>query len=135
MLSVVYVGNFLFSERAIRTIYYHNEFYSTQTLYTRNGLELKVSNILAVIGYAKDLYELAGGKVDDRINCALMVLSSIELALNNKTHAKPISKLLHLTVDVLSDVSKKVTSDEQAGKVISVSSLIVNLTIDFFVEE
>jgi hypothetical protein len=135
-LSITYASNFLFSDRAIRVIFYNNsDFYHTQPLHSKNGLELKVSDVLAVIGYAKDIYESLGGKVDDRINYTLMVLNSIELALNNKKQDKPINKLLHLTVDVLSDVYKKAVADEQAGRFISVSSIIVNLTIDFLVKE
>jgi len=135
-LLVTYASNFLFSDRAIQLIYYNNNgFNHAQLLHRRNGIELKVSDVLAVIGYAKDIYESLGGKVDDRINYALMVLNSIELALNNKKQDKPINKLLHLTVDVLSDVYKKAVADEQADRVISVSSIIVNLTIDFLVKE
>jgi hypothetical protein len=135
-LSITYASNFSFSDRAIRSIYYnYNGFNHTQTLHRRNGLELKVSDVLAVLGYAKDIYESLGGRVDDRINYALIVLNSIELALNNKPQDKPINKLLHLTVDVLSDAYKKAVADENAGRDISVSSLIINLTIDFLVKE
>jgi len=135
-LFISYTGNYLFSNRAINLIYNNTQNFNGNQVLHRSGVyELKVSDVLKVIGYVKDIYETVGGKVDDRFSIALMVLDSIDLALNNKKQDKPVNKLLHLTNDVLSEIAKKAADDERVNPLLSGMSLLVKLTIDFFIKE
>jgi hypothetical protein len=131
-LVINHVTRLNFSSKAANSIFNNSlPFQQNQSLHST----LKVSDVLAVIGYAKDVYETAGGTVDGRISMGLMALNSIDLALNNKKPDKPTNKLLHLAVDVLAEVAKKLADNKQAGQAISAMSLLTNLTIDFFVKE
>ena len=125
-----------FSQKAINQLYNNQGYFtSTQVIHQKNGQLLTVSNVLSVIGYAKKTIETLGVKVDGKYSIALMVLNTIDLALKNRRQEKPLNKALHLTNDVLSEVAKKVAYDERAGQVISGTSLLFDLTIDFLVKE
>jgi len=135
-LVLTWTNYYSFSNKTANFIYSNSQnFECNQVLHKSRGCELKVSDILAVIGYAKDVYETAGGVVNDRISMGLMALNSIDLALNNKKPDKPINKLLHLAVDALAEIAKKLADNKQTGQAISGISLLTNLTIDFFVKE
>jgi len=135
-LQGAYTGYATFSQKAINQLY-NNQGYFTpdQHLYQKNGKILTVSTVLSVIGYAQKTIETLGVKVDGKYSIALMVLNTIDLALNNRKPDKPLNKALHLTNDVLSEVAQKVVDDERAGQVISGTSLLFDLTIDFLIKE
>jgi len=125
-----------FSHRTINQLYSNQGYFTpTQVIHQKNGQLLTVSNVLSVIGYAQKVIETLGAKVDEKYSIALMVLNTIDLALNNRRQDKPLNKALHLTNDVLSEVAKKAANDERAGQVISGTSLLFDLTIDFLVKE
>jgi len=135
-LQGAYMGYATFSQRTINQLYNNRGYFTPdQHLYQKNGKILTVSTVLSVIGYAQKVIETLGVKVDGKYSIALMVLNTIDLALNNRKPDKPLNKALHLTNDVLSEVAKKVAGDERAGQVISGTSLLVDLTIDFLVKE
>ena len=135
-LHGAYMGYATFSQRAINQLFSnHGYFTPTQVIHQKNGQLLTVSNVLSVIGYAQKVIETIGVKIDGKYSVALMVLNTIDLALNNRKPDKPLNKALHLTNDVLSEVAKKVIDDERAGQVISGTSLLFDLTIDFLVKE
>jgi len=135
-LQGVNIGYSRFSSRTINLLYNSQEqFTPNKPLYQSNGKTLTVANVLSVVGYATKVIEMFGVKIDDKYSVALMVLNSIDLALNNRKQDKPLNKALHLTNDVLSEVAKKAIDDEKAGRVVSGMSLLVDLTIDFLVKE
>jgi hypothetical protein len=125
-----------YSQRAINQLFNNQGYFTpTQVIHQKNGQLLTVSNILSVIGYATKAIETLGVKIDGKYSVALMILNTIDLALNNRKPDKPLNKALHLANDVLSEVAKKVADDERAGQVISGTSLLFDLTIDFLVKE
>lgn len=135
-LQGAYVEYATFSQRAINQLYNNQGYFApTQVIHQKNGQLLTVSNVLSVIGYAQKAIETIGVKIDEKYSIALMVLNTIDLALNNRRQDKPLNKALHLTNDVLSEVAKKAANDERTGQVISGTSLLVDLTIDFLVKE
>jgi len=125
-----------FSQRAINALYNNQGFFAMDNvIHRKNGKILTVANVLSVIGYAKNVIETLGVKIDGKYSMALMVINTIELALNNRRQDKPLNKALHLTNDVLAEVAKKVADGERAGQVVSGTSLLFDITIDFFVKE
>ncbi|MCL2605610.1 MAG: hypothetical protein FWD90_14175 [Defluviitaleaceae bacterium] len=135
-LQDAYMGYTKFSQRAINQLYNNQGcFTPTQVIYKKNGQLLTVSNVLSVVGYTQKAIETIGVKIDGKYNIALLVLNTINLALNNRRQDKPLNKALHLTNDVLLEVTKKVIDDERVGQVISGTSLLFDLTIDFLMKE
>jgi|GEM_PF-3570303 len=125
-----------FSQRAINLLYSNREnFTPDQPLYHKNEKTLTVSKCLSVISYAKNVIEMLGVEIEGKYSVALIVLKSIDLALKNRKQDKPLNKALHLTKDVMSEVLKKAIDDENAKRVVSGASVLVDLTIDFLIKE
>lgn len=128
------------SSKAIRLIYgQFQNFQKNEILHISKKGKLSVSCILSVIGYAKKIISASGVRMNKNlsngIDLALMALNTIDLALNNKEQDKPLNKALHLVNDALSTAYSVTCDNEQHGRYVEVSSLTIDLTIDFLVKE
>jgi len=131
---------FPLSNKAINLMYGTSPYFQrNDILHEKNGRKLTVADVLSVIGYVKKAIDISGTNIDKKlstgIDLALMALNTIDLALNNKKQDKPLNKALHLANDALSFALSAATEDERLGKYVEVSSLTIDLTIDFLIKE
>jgi len=110
------------------------QFSNNFVLHAKNGNELKVADLLKVVGYAKKFIETSGVEVDEKISIALMVFDTLDLALNNEKQDKPFNKALHIANDVLTEIAKKIKPQPITNSQISGTSLLFDLAIDFLVK-
>ena len=131
-----------FSSHCIEVLYFpQKEFAPSDTLYTipkqNNNDEkpntLKASDLLSVAKYSLQVLEIIqpNEKVSD-ISDTITVMQSIELALNNKPHDKPLNKSLHIVNSVLTSVVKHNLENDSDKKFVSSMGLLIDLAIDFF---
>lgn len=111
------------------------QFSSNYVLHEKNKNKLTVSGLLSAIGYVQKTLGAMGVKIDEKYSMTLTVFNSIELAVNNKNQDKPFNKALHIANDVLTELANKAVEDELAGRVISGTSLAIDLAIDFLIKE
>lgn len=129
-----------FSSHCIQVIYFSQKtFETTDILYetpkgnNANSNTLKVSDLLSVAKYSLQVLEII--KPNERtsdVNDTITVIQSIELALNNKPHDKPLNKSLHVVNSVLTSVVKRNLENESNKRLVSSMGLLIDLAIDFF---
>jgi len=124
------------TDYAVNLLYYNPPYFTDDYVVHKSGKgKLKVADVLSVIGYATKLIETAGVKVNEKFSIALIVLNTIDLALNNQKQDKPFNKSLHIANDVLTEIAKKVADDKRLDPALSGISLSLDLTIDFLIKE
>ena len=122
-----------FSRESIIKIYGKNIPFSPNTqLYKENHDKLKVSDLLEITGYAlegaKQFCDMETSKLEE----GLLVIKSIDLALNNKPYNRPDFKAVNLALDIFSSLAQKMESDPEVRKHISGGMKAVQLAIKFF---
>lgn len=65
-------------------------------------------------------------------NAALTVLQGIDATLNNKSEDKPMNKMLHLATSFISSIVKSSLTNAQDKRNVTVTTIMLDLTIDFF---
>ena len=128
------------SANAINELYNKaTPFKQSDVLCKKDGNILTVANVLKVIGYTKKIINISGAKLDKNLSAgadlALMALDTIYFALNNQKQDRPLNQALHIANDALSLALSSAVEDERLGKYVEVSSLTIDLTIDFLVKE
>lgn len=122
-----------FCLNAFQKIYARKDNFSSNTqLYKHYYDKLKVSDVLEVIGYALESAKQFSDLDTAQLEKGLLVLKSIDLALNNKPYDRPDIKSTHLVVDILSSLLQKMTDNHDMQKCISGGATIVKLAIKFF---
>ena len=113
------------------------QFQSTDVIYTQNDKKLTVGDLLKVIKYGLALIDVfyPNNKVTSAANPTIWALQAIDDALNNKSKTELMNHSLHIAADFLSSNVKESLKDTNAKRGVSVSALMVNLAIDFFVKE
>ncbi len=113
---------------------YHT-FKKEEILYTdKRGQQLKVADVLSVVKYAISVAESINPS-DERYSqasAAITALQGIDAILNNKSEDKPVNKMLHLITSFLSSTVKSAAKDDEAKRNITISTILVDLAIDFF---
>lgn len=98
-----------------------------------NEKRLTVGDLLSVIRYSMNVLEaLPPSEKTSEIQDTIVILSSLDLALNNQKSDSPINKSLHLVNRILSSTIKKALDKEEDRRNIGQMSLMVDLAIDFF---
>ena len=96
--------------------------------------QLKVSDLLSVVKYATSVAEAIqpDNVYYSRASAAITVFQGIDALLNNRPEDKPISKMLHLATSFLSSVVKSSLTNTEAKREVTISTIMVDLVIDFF---
>ena len=110
-------------------------FQQEEVLYQNaQGHQLKVANLLAVSKYAVSVAEAIDPSNEEyaKANAAITVFQGIDAILNNKPEDKPINKMLHLATSFLSSGVKSSLKDSDAKQDVTITTIMVDLAIDFF---
>ena len=112
---------------------------SRDTIHIKNGKKITVSELLAVIKFAKKVLNKSGFKMSKElssgIDVALLSLDAFDFALNGVHREKPLNKALHLINEALSITLEITIEDEKIGEVVEVASSTIDLAIDFLIEK
>lgn len=124
------------SDRFIRCIYYNPKpFEASTVIYREDKGEFNVADLLSVAGYAVKIAEsISPDKRTELASAAITVFKGIELALNNNKTEQPIRKLLHFANDFLTSVVKSHIKEDEGKSGVVVTSIMVDLVIDFFIK-
>ncbi|WP_165175261.1 hypothetical protein [Desulfovibrio sp. ZJ369] len=121
-----------FSSVSIRKIYgRESAFDSNSQLYKENYDKLKVSDFLELIGYACEFAKQFYDMDTEKLEKGLLLLKSIDLALNNEPYDYPDLKSAHIVIDIFSLIAQKMESDTNIQKRISGGAKIVQLALKF----
>lgn len=127
------VSNQSFSANSLLKIYGRKEKFDPQSqIYKEHYDKLKVSDLLEITGYTLETAKQFCNLEAPQLEGGLLILKSIDLALNNKPCDQPNLKVAHLVIDILASLAQKVESDPEARKRISGGAKIVQLAISFF---
>lgn len=98
------------------------------------GQQLTVADLLAVSKYAVSVAEAIDPDKEGfaKANAAITVFQGIDAILNNKPEDKPVNKMLHLATSFLSSVVKSSLKDSDAKQGVTITTIMVDLAIDFF---
>ena len=110
-------------------------FQQEEVLYqNEQGRQLKVADLLAVSKYAVSIAEAIEPDNEEyaKANAAITVFQGIDALLNNKPEDKPINKMLHLATSFISSVVKSSIKDNEAKRGVTITTIMVDLAIDFF---
>lgn len=122
-----------FCPDAIQKIYARETCFASNTqIYKKYDDKLKVSNLLEIIGYALETAKQFCHLETEELERGLLVLKSVDFALNNKPYDRPELKATHLAVDILSSLLQRMESDAEAKRRISGGAKMVQLAISFF---
>ena len=110
-------------------------FQQEEVLYqNEQGRQLKVADLLAVSKYAVSIAEAIEPDNEEyaKANAAITVFQGIDALLNNKPEDKPINKMLHLATSFISSVVKSSIKNNEAKRGVTITTIMVDLVIDFF---
>ena len=110
-------------------------FQQEEVLYrNEQGRQLKVADLLAVSKYSVSIAEAIEPDNEEyaKANAAITVFQGIDALLNNKPEDKPINKMLHLATSFISSVVKSSIKDNEAKRGVTITTIMVDLAIDFF---
>ena len=140
--------NALQEEINIRNIYQTHYIYAQNILYQPNcrfkkddvlhqspqGQQLTVADLLTVSKYAVSVAEAIDpdNETFSKANAAIITFQGINAILNNKPEDKPVNKMLHLASSFLSSVVKPSLNDSDAKRGVTITTIMVDLAIDFF---
>ena len=98
------------------------------------GQQLKVADLLAVSKYAVSIAETIDPSNEEyaKAGAAITAFQGIDNVLNNESEDKPVNKMLHLATVFLSSVVKSSLIDNDAKRGATVTSIMLDLAIDFF---
>lgn len=124
------------SARFIRCIYYNSKpFEASTVIYREDEGEFNVADLLSVAGYVVKIAEsISPDKRTESASAAITVFKGIELALNNNKTEQPIRKLFHFANDFLTSVVKSHIKEDEGKSGVVVTSIMVDLVIDFFIK-
>lgn len=113
------------------------QFQSADVLYSQNEKRLTVGDFLKIIKYALALVDIIypDNKVTSAANPTIWALQGIDDVLNNKTKTELMNHSLHIAADFLSSSVKESLNDTNAKRNTAVTSLMVNIAIDFLVKD
>ncbi len=131
----IYQSNYIFAKNVL--FQPNRNFNKEDIIYQNNEQQLKVADLLAVIKYAVNIAETIepDNKNFTKANASIIILQEISSILNNKYEDRPINKMLHLATNFISSVVKSSVKEDQAKQKTTVTTLLVDLAIDFFCEK
>lgn len=120
------------SIRAINTIYYNNNTFNRNLVVYRSFKgQLTVEDLLNICGYLIQYIEINYDINLEEYSLAIDEFKEINEILNNNQRTKPRNKALHYTNKLLKEVYKDTQDDKETNRM----SLLLDLTIDFFVND
>lgn len=99
--------------------------------------DLKVSDFLKVVKYSIKIAQSVDPQNKDyeKASAAISVFEGLDAVLNNKPEDMPLNKMLHLTNDFLTSVVKTSFEKERDKTNLIVTSLMIDLVIDFLCQK
>ncbi len=121
---------------AIQILFFSPESLSkNRIIHIKSNENLKISDFLSVLSYAKKFVETSSSSFDSQTDEALLAIKTVELAIHHKKEDKPLNKALHIVNDILTKCAKSSTKDNNDKRVISCGSLLIDLAIDFLIQK
>ena len=128
-----YKDNYTYAQKIL---YQQNYTFRYEDVLYQNpqGQQLKVADLLAVSKYAVSIAEAIDPSNEEyaKAGAAITAFQGIDNVLNNESEDKPVNKMLHLVTVFLSSVVKSSLIDNDAKRGATVTSIMVDLAIDFF---
>ncbi len=125
-----------FSCNAIKKIYFHREKWEEQQQIGKSKYgKVKIADLLSVVDYVIKAVGLLTNIDTRSMEKGVLVLKSVNFAINQQEYEKPEIELTHLGVDLLASVSKDMTDNPQNHKMATVSSILINSIIEFLTSE
>lgn len=127
----------VFTQKSTMAIYYPIQpLKPTDVIHNSEGQELKVSDLLSIAGYAIKIVEaISPNERTEEASAAITVFKSMDLALRNQQQDKPLSKALHLANDFLTTVVKSNIKKDEGKPDIIITSILIDVAIDFLVNK
>lgn len=127
----------VFTQKSTMAIYYPIQpLKPTDVIHNSEGQELKVSDLLSIAGYATKIVEaISPNERTEEASAAITVFKSMDLALRNQQQDKPLSKALHLANDFLTTVVKSNIKKDEGKPGIIITSILIDVAIDFLVNK
>lgn len=120
------------SVRAINTIYLNNNLFDRNLVVYRNLKgQLTVEDLLNICGYLVQYIEINYDINLEEYSLAIDVFKEINDILNNNKRTKPRNKALHYANKVLKEIYKDIQNNKEANRM----SLLLDIAIDFFVND
>jgi hypothetical protein len=110
-------------------------FQQEEVLYQNiQGHQLKVADLLAVSKYAVSIAEAIEPSNEEyaKANAAITVFQGIDAILNNKSEGERVNKMLHLATSFISSVVKSSIKNDEEKRGVIITTMMVDLVIDFF---
>lgn len=125
-------GNY-FCTNALQKIYCRKDSFDKKSqLYHEYYDRLRVSDLLEITDYAIECAEQFCDIDATDIKNGVLVLKTVNFALNNQSHQRPMVEATDLAIDILSALLQNFESDPMAKKRISGGAKMVQLAISFF---
>lgn len=122
-----------FCTNALQKIYCRKDSFDKKSqLYHEHYARLKVSDLLEITSYAIDCAKQFCNIDTSNVENGVLVLKTVNFALNNQSHERPMLESTHLAVDILSALLQNFESAPEAKKRISGGATMVKLAISFF---
>lgn len=127
--------NWSVSSTAIRKIFFQPQPLSYEyELYEKDGEQLTVAKFMSVLSYGKKFAETFFGVDSPKTSEYMLAVKTVDLAINHEKDDMPLNKTLHIINDVLTESAKDRQKNRGEKMFVSGISLLVDLTIDFFVK-
>lgn len=122
-----------FCTDALQKIYCRKDSFDKKSqLYHEHYARLKVSDLLEITDYVIKCAEWFCSLDTTNMKNGVLVLKTVNFALNNQSHKRPMLESTHLAVDILSALLQNFESAPEAKKQISGGATMVKLAISFF---
>ncbi len=122
---------------AYQTLAQPKQYKDNDVLYSQNNNLLTVGNFLKVLKYAISIAEII--KPDDNrfsnASASILALQSLYHLFNNSSKTELTNHTLHVATDFLASNVKDSLTDINAKRNVAVSTLMVNLAIDFLIKD
>lgn len=106
-----------------------------KTAYKKDNYNLTIANIISVIGNVLSIGGLFTKKEIPFLDEAVLALKGVEIALKQSSGNLTNKDKMQAGLDLMFYVASKATNDEKIKKQLTVSSLMIDLTVDFFVND
>lgn len=131
-----YKNNYIYAQSVLYR--YPYTFQQEEVLYyNAKGEQLRVIDLLSVLKYAINIAEAIDPSKDEyaKANAAITVFQGIDAILNNMSEGQQINKMLHLATNFISSVVKSSIKNDGEKRGVIITTMMVDLVIDFFCKE
>lgn len=128
-----YKNNYIYAQSVLYR--YPYTFQQEEVLYyNAKGEQLRVVDLLSVLKYAINIAEAIDPSNDEyaKANAAITVFQGMDAILNNKSEGERVNMMLHLATSFISSVVKSSIKNDEEKRGVIITTMMVDLVIDFF---